>query len=223
MLMTDTQLTPTERTQLKRHRERGAFDRRTIYEIIDATPTCHVAFLLHGKPAVVPTLHWREGDRVYWHASTGSQAARCASGNDVCLNVSILDGLVLARSAFHHSANYRSVTIFGKAVPISDFEKKRERLKTFLEGLYPGRWNQLRPITDKEIRATLLLSLPIDEASAKIRVGQPVDDEEDYDTPVWAGVIPIARQFLEPIPDSKSLSDVDIPPYVKDLVQNSGI
>ena len=215
--MVEEELTPTSRTTLRRRRDRGSFERETIYQILDASPLCHVAYLLEGKPAVVPTLQWREGDRVYWHGSTGSQAIRCGHGNDVCLNVALFDGLVLARSAFHHSANFRSVTIFGKAEAIDDFEIKREKLRTFLEGFYPGRWDRLRPIKDKEIRATMVLTLPIDEASAKTRTGQPVDDEEDYSTPVWSGVLPITQQFGTPQPDPRNISEVEIPPYVSDL------
>lgn len=215
--MSDSKLTQTERTTLRRLRQRGSFDKQTAYEILDASPSCHVAYLLEGKPAIVPTLQWREGDRVYWHASTGSLAARSALDNDVCLNVSILDGYVLARSAFHHSANYRSVTVFGRALQTEDFEEKRERLRTFVEGLYAGRWDELRPIKDKEIRATMLLSLPIEEASVKTRTGQPVDDEEDYDVPVWSGVIPVARKCLDPVPDPRNLGEVQVPQYVTDL------
>ena len=210
------ELTPTSRTTLRRRRDRGSFERDTIYKILDASPLCHVAYLLEGKPAVVATLQWREGDRVYWHGSTGSQALRAEGGSDVCLNVALFDGLVLARSAFHHSANYRSATIFGKAEVIDDFEMKREKLRNFVEGLYPGRWDRLRPIKDKELRATLVLSLPIDEASAKIRTGQPVDDEEDYSTPVWAGVVPIRQQLGVPEPDPRNLPGIEIPSYLCD-------
>ncbi len=217
----EKELIPTPRTTLSRLRERGSFERDTIYKILDASPFCHVAYLLESKPAVVPTLQWREGDRVFWHGSTGSHAIRAGNGNDVCLNVALFDGLVLARSAFHHSANFRSVTIFGKAEAIDDSEMKLEKLRIFLDGLYPGRWDQLRPINDKEIRATLVLSLPIDEASAKIRTGQPIDDEEDYSTPVWAGVLPIAQQFGAPEPDPRNIPEVEIPSYIPDELSRS--
>lgn len=214
--MSDSKLKPTSRTQVRRMRERGAFDRETINNILDATPLCHVSYLLEGKPAVVPTLQWREEDRVYWHGSIASQALRAAENNETCLNVTLFDGLVLARSAFHHSANYRSATIFGIAEPILDFDLKLEKLKNFFEGLYPGRWDTLRPIMDKEVRATSVLSLRIEEASAKLRTGQPVDDEEDYTVPVWAGIVPLENRFGTPISDPRNIDGVAVPSYATD-------
>ena len=214
--MSDSELKPTSRTQVRRMSERGAFDRETIYSILDSTPLCHVSYLLEGKPAVVPTLQWREDDRVYWHGSTGSQALRAAENNEVCLNVTLFDGLVLARSAFHHSANYRSATIFGVAERILDFDLKLEKLKVFFDGLYPGRWDKLRPIMDKEVRATSVLSLRIEEASAKIRTGQPIDDEEDYSTPIWAGIVPFENRYGTPISDPRNVDGVVVPGYAGD-------
>ena len=216
--MPDSELKPTSRTQVRRMRERGAFDRETINNILDATPLCHVSYLLEGKPAVVPTRQWREEDRVYWHGSTASQALRAAENNETCLNVTLFDGLVLARSAFHHSANYRSATIFGVAEPILDFDLKLEKLKKFFESLYPGRWDKLRPIMDKEVRATSVLSLRIEEASAKTRTGQPVDDEEDYTIPVWAGIVPLENRFGTPISDPRNIDGVAVPSYATDRV-----
>ena len=214
--MSDSELKPTSRTQVRRLRERGAFDRETINNILDATPLCHISYLLEGKPAVVPTLQWREEDRVYWHGSTASQALRAAENSETCLNVTLFDGLVLARSAFHHSANYRSATIFGIAEPILDFDLKLEKLKNFFDGLYPGRWDTLRPIMDKEVRATSVLSLRIEEASAKIRSGHPVDDEEDYAVAVWAGMVPLENRFGTPISDPRNIDGVAVPSYASD-------
>jgi nitroimidazol reductase NimA-like FMN-containing flavoprotein (pyridoxamine 5'-phosphate oxidase superfamily) len=209
-------LTVTERTRLRRLHERGHFDPKTIYSILDAMPLCHVGYLVDGKPAVTPTFQWREGDTVYWHGSSASRAIRSSTDADVCLTVTLLDGFVLARSAFHHSANFRSVMIYGRATKVADPSEKEARLRTFVEILYPGRWDELRPMTDQEAKATTVLSMPIDEASAKIRTGQPVDDEADYALPVWAGVVPAHIQLGEPLPDPR-LRDTPMPGYVRDF------
>lgn len=205
----------TERTRLRRYHERGRYDRATIYAILDAMPHCHVGYLIDGKPVVMPTFQWREGDHVYWHASSAGRGIRNAQDNEVCLTVSILDGLVLARSGMHHSANSRSVMIFGTARRIADPAEKLDKLKGFIEKMYPGRWDTLRPITDQEAKATAILSLPITEASAKVRSGGPVDDEEDYALPIWAGVIPVSTQIGEPVPDERNLPDVEEPAHVR--------
>ncbi len=205
----------TERTRLRRYHERGRYDRATIYAILDAMPHCHVGYLIDGKPVVMPTFQWREGDHVYWHASSAGRGIRNAQDNEVCLTVSILDGLVLARSGMHHSANSRSVMIFGTARRIADPAEKLDKLKGFIEKMYPGRWDTLRPITDQEAKATAILSLPITEASAKVRSGGPVDDEEDYALPIWAGVIPVSMQIGEPVPDERNLPDVEEPAHVR--------
>ncbi len=205
----------TERTRLRRYHERGHYDRATIDAILDAMPHCHVGYLIDGKPVVMPTFQWREGDHVYWHASSAGRGIRNAQDNEVCLTVSILDGLVLARSGMHHSANSRSVMIFGTARRITDPVEKLDKLKGFIEKMYPGRWDTLRPITDQEAKATAILSLPITEASAKVRSGGPVDDEEDYALPIWAGVIPVSMQIGEPVPDERNLPDVAEPAHVR--------
>lgn len=205
----------TERTRLRRYHERGRYDRATIYAILDAMPHCHVGYLIDGKPVVMPTFQWREGDHVYWHASSAGRGIRNAQDNEVCLTVSILDGLVLARSGMHHSANSRSVMIFGTARRIADPAEKLDKLKGFIEKMYPGRWDTLRPITDQEAKATAILSLPITEASAKVRSGGPVDDEEDYALPIWAGVIPVSMHIGEPVPDGRNLPDVEEPAHVR--------
>jgi nitroimidazol reductase NimA-like FMN-containing flavoprotein (pyridoxamine 5'-phosphate oxidase superfamily) len=205
----------TERTRLRRYHERGHYDRATIDAILDAMPLCHVGYLIDGKPVVMPTFQWREGDHVYWHASSAGRGIRNAQDNEVCLTVSILDGLVLARSGMHHSANSRSVMIFGTARRITDPAEKLDKLKGFIEKMYPGRWDTLRPITDQEAKATAILSLPITEASAKVRSGGPVDDEEDYALPIWAGVIPVSMQIGAPVPDERNLPDVEEPAHVR--------
>ena len=211
---TMTTLETTARTKLNRLPERGRQDLATINAILDAMPMCHVAYLVDGKPAIVPTLQWREDDRVYWHGSTGANSHLKGQQSDVSLNVCLFDGLVLARSAFHHSANYRSVTIFGRPEPVTDHDEKERRLRNFFDGLYPGRWDRLRPIKDKEIRATSVLSLPITEASAKIRTGPPADEEEDYAFDVWAGVLPIEHRFLAPEADEFTSDAVERPSYL---------
>ncbi|MCB1761387.1 MAG: pyridoxamine 5'-phosphate oxidase family protein, partial [Gammaproteobacteria bacterium] len=157
------ELPVTERTRLRRKRERGHFERTTIHAILDAMPICHIGYLLDGAPVVMPTLQWREGERVYWHASSGGRGIRAQRGAQVCLTVSLLDGLVLARSGLHHSANYRSVMIFGEAVETVDAEVKAAKLNGLVEALYPGRSRLLRPISAQELRQTAVLSLPIDE------------------------------------------------------------
>jgi uncharacterized protein len=208
-------LETTERTRLRRYHERGHYDRATIDAILDAMPMCHVGYLIDGKPVVMPTFQWREGDHVYWHASSAGRGIRNADGTEVCLTVSILDGLVLARSGMHHSANSRSVMIFGTPRRITDEREKLEKLKGFIETMYPGRWDTLRPISVQEAKATAILSLPISEASAKLRAGGPVDDEEDYALPIWAGVIPISMTVGQPVPDERNLPGVEEPAHVR--------
>ena len=203
---------PSERTRVKRGFKRAKYDRQTVCDILDAVPMCNVAFVLDGMPVVTPTSHWREGDHVYWHGSTKSRLIKKCAGKEVCLSVSLLDGMVMGRSAMNHSANYRSVMLFGKASLIKDRDEKREKLKGMIETLFPGRWDMLRPITDKELKATAVLCLPVDEASAKIRTGFPVDDEEDYALPIWGGVLPISMQMGAPIDDPRNLEGVEMPP-----------
>jgi len=209
--MSNDPLEVTERSRVRRLHARGSYDREVVYAILDATPLCHLGTVQDGKPVVTPTLQWREGDRVYWHGSSASRALRAASGREVCLTVSLLDGLVLARSAFHHSANYRSVMLFGTAAEVADRDAKRAHLRTFLEGLYPGRWEALRPIREQELKATCVLSLPIREGAAKLREGHAVDDAEDYGLPIWAGVLPVVHGFGPPVPDPRNLAGVEEP------------
>ena len=214
--MTET-LEKSDRSRLRRYYERGHYDRKTIYEILDAMPLCHVGYLIDGRPIVMPTFQWREGDHVYWHASKAGRGIRNAEDNEVCLTVSILDGLVLARSGMHHSANSRSVMLFGKPTRVVDPEEKLAKLERFIETLYPGRWDILRPVSEQEAKATTVLSLPIEEASAKIRAGGPVDDEKDYALPIWSGVIPVSYHVGEPIADPRNLPEAVEPAHVRDF------
>lgn len=201
------------RTRLKRSHERGAHDLATIHAIIDAQPLGHVAYVFKGTPYVTPTLVWREGNFIYWHGSSASRMLEACEEAEVCVSFTLLDGLVMARSAFNHSCNYRSVMAFGTARKVSDVAAKRRHLQNFVNGLYPGRWDELRPMTAQEVKATMLLQLELNEASAKVRSGPPKDDAEDLATPVWAGVMPIETHFAAPIADAGLLPGVSLPDY----------
>lgn len=203
----------SERVRVRRLHERARYDRATMDAILDATPLCHVGYSFDGRPVVTPTLQWREGDRVYWHGSSASRMLRACEGADVCLTVTLVEGLVLARSAFHHSMNYRSVMLFGRAEKVVE-ERKEAHLRVFLEALYPGRWDELRPIHAQELKATTVLSLAIDEASAKVRSGPPKDDEEDYALPIWAGVIPVETVLLPAEGDPRGLPGLSPPAVI---------
>lgn len=209
---------PTNRTTLTRAHERGHHDRATIDAVLDAGLLCHVAYVLDGAPVVTPTLYWRHDNRVYWHGSSASRMLRQSANAEVCLTVSHLDGIVLARSGFHSSINYRSVMLFGAAEQVPDDEVLTV-LDHFIEHLAPGRLPTLRPPTTQELKATTVLSMPIDEASAKIRTGPPADDEEDYALPVWAGVIPVTTTLGSPIPDPRLAEGIEVPPDVTALYQ----
>ena len=185
-------LLQTERTKLKRLPKRGHFDRETVYGILDEGFICHVGFAPQGQPFVIPTGYARVDDKLYIHGSQASRMLRTLSGGlDACVTVTIIDGLVLARSAFHHSMNYRSVVIFGRAEIIEDREEKSTALVALSEHIVRGRWTDVREPTEEELIQTTVLELPLVEASAKIRTGPPLDDEEDYALPIWAGVIPL--------------------------------
>jgi len=212
--MANTSAAPSDRVRLRRMHERGQFDAATIHGILDAMPLAHVGYVHDGQPFVTPTLQWREGDRVYWHGSSASRALRVAEGAEVCLTVSIFDGFVLARSGMHHSINYRSAMILGRARKVTDPEAKAARLETFVDGMFPGRWDLLRPVTEQELKATTVLWMPIDEASAKVRTGAPGDDEEDYALPIWAGVLPVQMQTAPPEPDPRNLDGLTPPEHV---------
>ncbi len=202
----------TDRTRVRREPERGVYDRATIDAILDEGLICHLGFVHEGQPYVIPTLHARIGDRVYVHGSAASRMLRALEGGvDACLTVTIVDGLVLARSIFNHSVNYRSVVVLGRATAVQDADEKTRALEAFSEHLLPGRWAEVRPPTPTELKATWILGLPLDEASAKIRSGPPVDDEDDYALQVWAGVIPLAVAAGEPQPDPRLTVAVPAP------------
>jgi nitroimidazol reductase NimA-like FMN-containing flavoprotein (pyridoxamine 5'-phosphate oxidase superfamily) len=206
----------SERVRLRRKRERGSYERDVIDAILDEGLLAHLGIVdEHGQPFVIPTLHARSGDVVYCHGSTASRTLRALSaGAPACLTVSLIDGLVLARSAMHHSANYRSAMIVGRATPIEDLEEKRVALQAIVEHIVPGRWRDVRAPNENELKATAVLAIPIDEASAKVRTGPPLDDEEDYALPAWAGVIPLGSQAHTPEPDPRLQAGVEPPAYV---------
>jgi nitroimidazol reductase NimA-like FMN-containing flavoprotein (pyridoxamine 5'-phosphate oxidase superfamily) len=207
--------TQTERTRVKRLPNRGAYDRETIYAILDAGFICHVGYVMDGQPYVIPTGYARIGDDLYIHGSSASRMLRnLAQGVDVCVTVTLVDGLVLARSAFHHSINYRSVVVLGKAKLVEDAAEKAKALEAFTEHVIPGRWPEIRWPNELELKATSVLKLPIEEASAKVRVGDPKDDKDDYEMNIWAGVLPLTTVPGEPINDSRLKSKVPVPEHV---------
>jgi uncharacterized protein len=205
-------INPTAKTKLKRIPKRGNFERETIYKILDEAFICHVGFAIDDKPFVIPTGYARIGDDLMIHGSAASRMMRSLSeGIDVCVTVTLVDGLVLARSAFHHSMNYRSVVVFGKAKIVEDESEKIEALRAFTEHIVPNRWEDVRTPTALELKATTVLSLPLNEASAKIRTGNPVDDEADYALDVWAGVLPLSLTTDKPISDDRLKSGISVP------------
>jgi nitroimidazol reductase NimA-like FMN-containing flavoprotein (pyridoxamine 5'-phosphate oxidase superfamily) len=213
-----TDITPTERSRVRRHHERGAHDLETITAVLDAAFLCHVGYTIDGLPYVTPTSYWRENDVLYWHGSSASRMLRTLQdGIDCCFTVAIIDGLVMARSAFNHSVNYRSVMLFGKAHKIEDDVEKRRQLELFTERMFPGRWKELRPVTAQELKATTVLQMRIDDGAAKIRSGPPKDDAEDYAWPVWAGVVPVHSVRDHPVADARLVAHVPVPGYLDDL------
>jgi nitroimidazol reductase NimA-like FMN-containing flavoprotein (pyridoxamine 5'-phosphate oxidase superfamily) len=213
--MAEPKLSRTARTKMVRNHKRADYNRETVNAIIDATPLCHVSYIIDGRPYVTPTFQWREGDLIYWHGSSASRFLRQIVGKDVCLVVTHFDGLVLARSAFHHSVNYRSVMLFGQANKMNNAEKD-DHLQNFVDNLIPGRWETLRPMTAKEAKATTVFSMPIDEGSAKVRSGPPADDDDDYSLPIWAGVLPISQVLHDPIPDPKNMQGLEVPDHIRE-------
>ena len=207
-------LPQTARTTLKRLPKRGSLDRNVINQILDEGFICHVGFVVDGQPVVIPTGYARADDRVIIHGSQASRMLRAVGkGIDVCVTVTLIDGLVLARSAFHHSMNYRSVVIFGRASAVDDREEKIAALFALSEHMIPGRWKDVREPNETELQQTTVLSLPLAEASAKIRTGPPLDDEEDYGMKVWAGVVPLRMVTDEPISDPRLPADTKAPEY----------
>ena len=211
-----SQFTPTDRTQVKRLPKRGHYERETVCSILDTAFVCHVGFSVDGQPFVIPTNFGRSGDTLYLHGSAASRMLKTLGGGvPVCVTVTHVDGLVLARSAFHHSVNYRSVVILGKAQLVEDPAEKMEALRIFTEHVMKGRWSDVRIPTEQELKATIVLSLPLEEVSAKVRTGGPIDDEADYALPVWAGVLPLETVAKAPLPDAQRKNDPPIPEYLK--------
>jgi uncharacterized protein len=213
---------PSERTRVRRVHERGRYDRETVFAILDSAMMCHIGYVIDGQPYVTPTLFWREGEKLYWHGSSASRMLRNQSaGVPVCLTVTHVDGLVVARSGFHHSLNYRAVMAFGTAAKIEDPAEKEAGLNAFVDRVYPGRTRLIRGINPQEAKATTLMGMTIEEASAKLRTGGPVDDEEDYAADCWAGVIPITQHIGAPIADPRLKPGVPAGPEVGHFTEGS--
>jgi hypothetical protein len=214
---------PTERTRVRRLPDRGRYDRETIDAILDEAFFCHVAFAVDGSPRITPTIHARDGDTLYIHGSNASRTLRSLrEGAEACVVVTILDGLVLARSAFQHSMNYRSVVVFGRPREVTDPDEKWAAQRVLVEHVVPGRSAEARMPNDREMRQTTILAFSLDEASAKVRTGPPKDDEEDYDLPVWAGVLPLRLVPQAPVPDPKLRGDPEVPAYVRNYTRGDG-
>lgn len=208
---------PHEELRIRRVAERAAYDRASVDEIIDAALVAHVATVRDGKPVVVPMLAVRDGDWLLLHGAPASGTMRRGRGRPVAVSMTLLDGLVLARSAFHHSLNYRSVVVLGDAEIIADEVERSRALEVFMERLVPGRQEQLRPTTSSELKQTAVMRLSLEKASAKVRTGPPSDDEADYDWPVWAGVMPVTTRLGEPVPDPRLQEGIELPAALRDI------
>ncbi len=211
----------SEELRIRRVPARAHYDRATIDDIVDAALIAHVGTVHDGRPVVIPMLAVRDGDWLLLHGAHASGTFRRGRGQPVCVEMTLLDGLVLARSAFHHSLNYRSVVIHGEAESITDEAARRRALDLFVERLTPGRNEQLRPMSHAELRQTGVMRVSLERASAKVRTGAPVDEDEDYDWPVWAGVLPVATAIGQPQPDPKLSDGIGVPPHVRDLADTT--
>ena len=211
-----SKFTPTERTKVRRLPDRGKYDAESVYGILDEAFICHVGFVVDGQPYVIPTGFARINDTLYIHGSAASRMLRTlADGVQVCVTVTLVDGIVMARSGFHSSMNYRSVVILGRAMPVEGRDEKLAALAAFSEQVMPGRWKDLRDTTDAELKGTLVLSLTLKEVSAKVRTGPPKDDEEDYALPLWAGVVPLKLTAGNPIADPRLPKGIEPPRYAR--------
>jgi nitroimidazol reductase NimA-like FMN-containing flavoprotein (pyridoxamine 5'-phosphate oxidase superfamily) len=205
---------PTDRSTVKRLPGRGVYDRAVIHQILDQGLVCHLGFVVEGQPFVIPTTYVRMGDTIYVHGSPASRMLQALEGGvAACVTVTLVDGLVLARSAFHHSINYRSVVVFGTASLVEDPQQKVKVLQALVDHLISGRWQDIRHPNLQELKRTLVLAIPIEEASAKVRKGPPIDDEEDYGLDVWAGVVPLRLVASDPVPDPRLAPDISPPEY----------
>jgi hypothetical protein len=202
---------PTGRTLVRRRAQRGVYDQAQVHAILDEGFVCHVGFVLDGQPFVIPTAYARSGEQIYIHGSPASRLMRGKEELDLCLTVTLVDALVLARSAFHTSINYRSVVVVGRSRPVTDLIEKWQALRCFTNHVIAGRWEHAKQPTEKDLRATSVLALPLEEVSAKIRTGPPIDDEEDYTLPVWGAVVPLIQTFGEPVPDGRVLEGIAAP------------
>jgi nitroimidazol reductase NimA-like FMN-containing flavoprotein (pyridoxamine 5'-phosphate oxidase superfamily) len=211
-----TPLSSTPRTTLRRHRERGQADRAALYAVLDAGLICHLGIVADGDPVVLPTAYGRDGDTLYLHGSSANGAFWAADGQRVCVTVTHLDGLVAARSVFSHSVNYRSAVIFGTATMVKDEDERWQALSYITDQIIPGRWAAARQPTAKEMAATAVLSLPLTEASVKIRTGMPIDEPEDHSLDVWAGVLPVSVTFGDPQPAPDLNPEIPVPPHIHD-------
>ena len=216
MAIDTTPLSSTPRTTLRRHRERGMTDRADLYAVLDAGLICHLGVISGGVPMVLPTAYGRDGDTLYVHGSSANGAYGAADGQQVCVTVTHLDGLVCARSVFTHSVNYRSAVVFGTATMVLDEDERWQALRIITDHLIPGRWAAARQPTRKEMAATSVLSVPLTEASVKIRTGMPKDEGEDLDLDVWAGVLPVSVTFGEPEPDPMLREEIPVPAHIRD-------
>jgi nitroimidazol reductase NimA-like FMN-containing flavoprotein (pyridoxamine 5'-phosphate oxidase superfamily) len=206
---------PTEVSRVKRLNKRGHYDRETVFKVLDAGLIAHIGYVIDGQPFVTPTAYWREGDFLYWHGSAASRMLEHVGEGIPCsVTVTHLDGLVLARSGFHHSINYRSVMAFGRAFFVEDPAGKMAAFEAFVERIFPGRWAELRPATTQEVKGTTVIGMKIEEASAKIRTGGPSDDDEDYALPIWAGVLPIRTVVGAAVPDAKMTPGIRQPAHL---------
>jgi nitroimidazol reductase NimA-like FMN-containing flavoprotein (pyridoxamine 5'-phosphate oxidase superfamily) len=211
-----SEFSPTHQTKVQRIPDRGKYDAATVFAILDAAFVCHVGFVVDGQPFVIPTNFARDREKLYLHGSSASRMLRTlAGGVQVCVTVTHVDGLVLARAAFHHSVNYRSVVALGRAVLVEDPAEKMRALELFTNHVVPGRWDEVRTPTEQEMKATSVLSLDLKEVSAKVRTGGPKDDAEDYELPIWAGVLPLTVNAGEPVDDPKLTVKVAVSPSVK--------
>ena len=217
----DPTLSRTARTSLRRLRERGRSDRADLYAVLDAGLICHLGVIVDGSPVVLPTGYGRTGDTLYLHGSSANRSLLAAVSRDVCVTVTHLDGMVCARAIFHHSMNYRSAVVFGTARLVADDAEKLAALRAVAEHLVPGRWENSRPPNRKELAATAVLALPLDEASVKVRTGPAKDEPEDYQLDFWAGVIPVAISFGPPEPDAAVRPGLDVPDHIGALAQRS--
>lgn len=209
---------PSERTRVKRLAKRAHYDRKAVHAVLDAGFVCHVGYAVDGEPYVTPTCYWREGEWVYWHGASASRMLRhLEAGASCCLTVTHVDALVLARSGFHHSVNYRSVMLFGRARKVEDPDEKLSKLHAFVERLLPGRWPGLRAPTRQELKATTVLGMTIAEASVKIRTGPPVDEDEDYALPIWAGIVPLRQVAGTPQDDGRLAKGAERPENLEGL------